>query len=103
MESFNKVKFAIGAILILGFFGYRSYIKRNPIERNVEQTEDITDKFEAMTLDIKSEYSGNSLKNGDSPFDNLNGKGKYFNTNNSLLIKNQGSSDLVIFLVEKYT
>jgi hypothetical protein len=103
MNSFNKLKLAIGAILILGFFGYRSYIKRNPVERNVEQTEDITDKFEAMTLDIKSLYSGNSLKNGDSPFDKLKGKGKYSNTTNSLLVKNRGSSDLVIFLTERYT
>lgn len=93
------------SLLIIGFIGYRSYLKRNPYDRSVDENKDIVDAIEATVTSgpIKkiSQYYGNSLKNGSSPFDNLYGKGIYTSTKNQLIVKNQGNSDLVLFLISK--
>lgn len=104
MKSTGKVVvLTILTVLIFVFFAYRSYLKRNPYYRNVEEQKDVVDMIEEVMvsgpLSEVSRYKGNRLKNGTSPFDELYGKGIYSDTKNSLLVVNQGSSDLVIFLV----
>ncbi len=93
----NGIWLAIIAFLII--MGYRSYLKRNPVEKNVDQEVEFVDKVETLVLEeIKSEYEGNQLPNGDSPFDAVYGKGKYADTKNELRVKNQSGNDVVVFL-----
>jgi len=103
MKDNKRVLIILIAILAIVFLTYRSYLKRNPIERGLEKNKDLIDKVEEIALsgplEKKSEFKGNSLENGSSPFDNLYGKGIYQNTQHSLTIKNQSSSDVVILLV----
>ena len=103
MKENKKIVIILIAILALGFIAYRSYLKRNPKEISLEENKDLIDKVEEIAvsgpLSKTTEYPGNSLENGSSPFDNLYGKGIYHDTKNSLTIKNQSSSDVVIFLV----
>ena len=98
----SKNKIYLIGILVIAFFAYRSYINRNPIEKNVDEESQIIDHIEEVVtsgpLNPKSEYLDNTLENGSSPFDRLYGKGKYSNTKHSLLVNNQGNSDVIIFL-----
>ncbi|MDX5427931.1 MAG: hypothetical protein LPK79_07495 [Bacteroidota bacterium] len=99
----RKIFYVLAGILVLGFFGYRSYIKRNPIDRSLEQNKDLTDHFEEVIssnpIQAESKYLGNSLEDGDSPFDQLYGEGLYSSTDHSLEIINKGGNDVVVFLV----
>lgn len=103
MKENRKLLLILTAILAILFFAYRSYLKRNPSEINLEQDKDYIDKFEDVAisgpLEKKSEYEGNSLDNGSSPFNPIYGKGLYRNTQHSLKIRNQGNIDVIIFLV----
>ena len=103
MKENKRILIILITILALGFIAYRSYLKRNPNEINLEEDKDLIDKVEEIAvsgpLSKTTEYPGNSLENGSSPFDKLYGKGIYHDTKNSLTAKNQSSSDVVIFLV----
>lgn len=103
MKKEHKNRLILLVILALLFFAYRSYLKRNPAEKDVSEDKEIIDKVEDIVthspLEPKSEYEGNSLANGDSPFAPIYGNGVYRDTDHSLLIKNQGSTDVVVFLV----
>lgn len=103
MKENKRILIVLIAILALGFIAYRSYLKRNPNEKNLEENIGIIDKVEEIAvsgpLSKTSEYLGNNLENGSSPFDELYGKGIYHDTQNTLSVKNQSSSDVVIFLV----
>lgn len=99
----KKISLILMGILAIGFFAYRSYLKRNPTNKNLEEERDFVDQVEniatAGPLEPESEYEGNNLKDGDSPFDVLYGKGAYSKADNSLVIKNEGNTDVVVFLV----
>jgi hypothetical protein len=77
---------------------YRSYLKRNPVERSLEQEVEFVDNVEKLVLEQDLKYKGNQLQNGSSPFDLVYGEGKYSDTDNTLRIKNQSGSDVVVFL-----
>ena len=102
MKQQTKTIFWLGLIAAIGFFAYSSYLKRNPIEKDVDYDKDIIDKVETIVVEVPdSEYLGNKLVNGSSPYDKLYGKGIYAETQNSLKIINSGSDDVVVMLIEK--
>ena len=88
-----------GNYRIYSVMAYQSYVKRNPVEKVVDREPEFVDNVEEILLDLpESEYKGNSLANGASPFEVLYGPGLNSSTDHSLTIKNQGSSDVVVFL-----
>lgn len=103
MTNKTKSYTLLVGLIALFYFSYRSYLKRNPIEKNLEEETDVVDVVEEVItsspLEPISEYQGNSLEDGASPFDALYGKGKYAKTSHSLTIKNTGNTDVVVFLV----
>lgn len=102
MKQQTKTIFWLGLIAVIGFFAYSSYLKRNPIEKDVDYDKDIIDKVETIVAEEPiSEYIGNKLENGSSPFDELYGKGVYSVTRHSLKIINSGSSDVIVMLIDK--
>lgn len=105
MQNNSKSKLLLLALLAIAFFSYRSYLKRNPVEKSLEQERDIIDKIENVVttgpLEPVSLYEGNRLENGASPFDALYGKGVYAKTQHSLTIRNTGNTDVIVFLVTR--
>ena len=102
MKQQSKIIIWLGVIAAIGIFAYSSYLKRNPIEKDVDYDKDIIDRVETMVAEEpESEYLGNKLENGSSPFDQLYGEGVYSNTRHSLKIINSGSSDVIVMLIEK--
>ena len=102
MKQQTKTIFWLGLLALIGLFSYSSYLKRNPIEKDVDYDKDIIDKVERIVAEEpESKYLGNKLKNGASPYDKLYGKGVYSKTENSLKITNNGSSDVIVMLIEK--
>jgi hypothetical protein len=102
MKQQNKIIIWLGLIVAIGIFAYSSYLKRNPIEKDVDYDKDLIDKVEVIVAEEpESEYLGNKLENGVSPYDELYGKGVYADTENSLTIINQGSDDVIVMLLEK--
>lgn len=106
-QNKNYTPLILVGILAIAFFAYRSYLNRNPVEKNVDEEVETIDQIEEIIssgpLSPKSEYLDNSLENGTSPFDKLYGKGKYSKTKHSLLVNNQGNSDVIIFLIDLKT
>jgi hypothetical protein len=99
MKSVVKNGFWLAIIAFILVMGYRSYLKRNPVEKHVDQDIEMVDHVEAMVLEEpESEYNGNQLTNGSSPFDKVYGSGLTSNTSNTLLVKNQSGSDVIVFL-----
>lgn len=102
MKQQTKTIFWLGLIASISFFAYSSYLKRNPIEKAVDYDKDIIDKVETVVVEEPvSEFLGNMLKNGASPYDELYGKGVYSETQHSLKIINSGSTDVIVMLIEK--
>lgn len=100
MKHRIKAIFWLVLIAAIGIFAYRSYLKRNPIEKDVDYDTDMVDEVETIVAEEpESKYLGNQLQNGDSPFDILYGKGLYADTENSLKIINSGSDDVIIMLI----
>lgn len=93
----NGIWLAVIAFLVV--MGYRSYLKRNPVERNVDQDVEFVDEVETLVHEApESKYKGNQLQNGSSPFDAVYGKGEYADTDNNLSVKNQSGNDVIVFL-----
>lgn len=103
MQNQSKSRLIFIALLAIAFFSYRSYLKRNPVKKSLEEKRDLVDRLEDVVtsgpLEPESPYKGNRLENGASPFDALYGKGAYSKSQHSLTIKNTGSSDVIVFLV----
>ncbi|MGY5846607.1 hypothetical protein ACW6QP_04245 [Salegentibacter sp. HM20] len=99
MNNNSKNFIWLGIIAFILVMGYQSYVKRNPVEKAVDSEPEFVDNVEEILLDLpESEYKGNSLTNGASPFGILYGPGKHSPTDHTLTIRNQGSSDVVVFL-----
>jgi len=92
-------------LVALSFFAYRSYLKRNPENRSLETEKDLISQVEDIAvsgpLEKHSEYEGNRLTDGASPFDNVYGRGRYADTQHSLRVNNRGNRDVVVFLVSE--
>ncbi|WP_026809547.1 hypothetical protein [Arenibacter latericius] len=102
MKQQTKTIFWLGLIAVTGIFAYSSYLKRNPIEKDVDYDKDIIDKVETIVVEKPvSEYLGNKLENGASPYDVLYGQSVYAETRHSLKIINNGSTDVIVMLIEK--
>lgn len=102
MKQGTKTIFWLGLIAAIAIFAYSSYLKRNPIEKDIDYDNDIIDKVENIVAEVPvSEYLGNKLENGASPYDELYGKGVYAETRHSLKITNSGSTDVIVMLIEK--
>jgi len=103
MKHLRSPRFILVALIALGFFAYRSYLKRNPQDRSLETDKDFISEVEEIAvsgpLAKSSEYEGNRLMDGNSPFDNVYGRGIYNDTQHSLRVNNRGNRDVVIFLV----
>src|SRR6056297_2512544 len=99
MNNTSKNFIWLGIIAFIAVMAYQSYVKRNPVDKVVDSEPEFVDNVEEIILDLpESEYKGNSLSNGTSPFEILYGPGQHSSTDHSLTIKNQGSSDVVVFL-----
>jgi len=99
MNSTSKSFIWLGLIAFIAIMAYQSYIKRNPIVKNIDQDTEFVDNIESIVIEKPdSEYPGNQLNNGESPFDVVYGKGFTANTDHTLTIKNQSASDVVVFL-----
>jgi Tfp pilus assembly major pilin PilA len=99
MNNTSKSFIWLGLIAFIAIMAYQSYIKRNPIIKNIDQDKEFVDNIESIVLEKpESEYPGNQLNNGESPFDVVYGKGFTANTDHTLTIKNQSASDVVVFL-----
>ncbi|MCZ2845122.1 MAG: hypothetical protein O2U61_01270 [Candidatus Bathyarchaeota archaeon] len=93
----NGIWLAIIAFIVL--MAYRSYLKRNPVEKDVDQDTEMVDHVESFVLEEpESEFKGNQLLNGSSPFDKVYGDGQFSDNSNTLLVKNQSGSDVIVFL-----
>lgn len=104
MKQQTKTVFWLGLIAAIGLFAYSSYLKRNPIDKSVDYDKDIIDRVETIVAEEpESEYLGNILENGASPYDELYGKGVYSKAENSLKIINKGADDVIVMLIEKST
>ena len=76
MKQQTKTVFWLGLIAAIGLFAYSSYLKRNPIDKSVDYDKDIIDRVETIVAEEpESEYLGNKLENGASPYDELYGNG----------------------------
>lgn len=99
MKESNKTVIWLVLIAIIGLLAYSSYIKRNPVIKNVDEKKDIVDEVEAIILETKTEYSRNQLENGISPYDIIYGKGLYVDSENSLKIINESFNDVIVMLI----
>ena len=89
----------LAIIAFIAIMAYRSYLKRNPVEKDVDQDTEMVDHVESMVLEEpESEFKGNQLHNGASPFDKVYGDGQFSDNSNTLLVKNQSDSDVIVFL-----
>lgn len=100
MKLFNKPQFWIATVAIILFLLYKSYLKRNPYEKDLDYQEDLVDEVEDIIEKPVSAFLGNQLENGASPYDVIYQKGIYHNTKNSLTINNTSNLDVVVLLVE---
>lgn len=99
MNNTSKNFIWLGLLVFIALMAYQSYLKRNPVVRDVDEEKEFVDSFEETVLEKpESEFKGNQLENGASPFDIIYGKGLSSSTDNTLTIKNQGSNDVVVFL-----
>jgi len=107
MKGISKIYLVFLGIFFIGFLFYRSYLKRNPNEKELQEKVDVIDNLEDVVtyspIEPISEHRGNQLENGSSPFSSIYGNGIYESTDHSLLIRNKGNSDVVVFLVERGT
>lgn len=79
----------LAIIAFIAVMAYRSYLKRNPVEKQVDQDKEMVDHVEEMVLKKpESEFKGNQLPNGSSPFDKVYGEGYYSDNSNTLLVRN---------------
>ncbi len=89
----------LAIIAFIAVMAYRSYLKRNPVEKQVDQDKEIVDHVEEMVLNKpESRFKDHQLPNGSSPFDNVYGDGQFSNNSNTLLVRNQSGSDVIVFL-----
>ena len=99
MKNTSKSFIWLGLLVFIAIMAYQSYLKRNPIIKDVDNDTEFVDNIESIVLEKpKTQYPGNHLNNGESPFDVVYGKGFTANTDHTLTIKNQSSSDVVVFL-----
>lgn len=99
MKSTSKNFIWFGIIAFIAIVAYQSYLKRNPIIKDVDEKPDFVDTVENIVVEeAESEYLGNQLNNGESPFSSIYGENLTANNDNTLTIKNQSSSDVVVLL-----
>ena len=100
MKENKRTIILLGIIAFIALFSYKSYIKRNPIEKDIDQKKDFIEQVETIVAEKpKSKYNGNHLENGTSTFDVIYGKGIYSKTSNFLKVINNSSNDVVVILV----
>ena len=88
MNNTSKNFIWLGIIAFIAVMAYQSYVKRNPVEKVVDRETEFVDNVEEILLDLpESEYKGNSLANGASPFEVLYGRRLNSSTDHSLTIK----------------
>ncbi|GGG23190.1 hypothetical protein GCM10011532_02890 [Christiangramia forsetii] len=79
---------------------YQSYLKRNPVEKSVDQEEKFVDQVETIIQEEpESEFLGNQLNNGESPYNSIYGEPEIEVNDNTLTIKNQSMTDVVVMLM----
>ncbi len=99
MKNTSKSFIWFGIIAFIAIVAYQSYLKRNPIIKDVDEELDFVDNVENIVVEEpESEFLGNQLSNGESPFSAIYGEGLSDKNDNTLTIKNQSSSDVVVLL-----
>ncbi len=86
MKNTSKSFIWFGIIAFIAIVAYQSYLKRNPLTKDVDEKLDFVDALENIVVEEpESEYLGHQLTNGESPFSSIYGENLTANNDKSKL------------------
>ena len=104
-RSIKLIGFA--AVIAIGVFikqVYRPGLESQvPLKKSEKVQDDNPDLSKSNPAAKTENYSIRVLSNGDSPYDNYFGAGRYEETRNSVLVKASANSDVVFILIDVYS
>lgn len=99
MNSTSKNFIWLGIIAFVAVMAYQSYLKRNPVEKSVDKDVEFVHQVETIIQKKPvSQYLGNQLTNGESPFNIIYGDAEIAQNDNTLTIRNQSATDVIVLL-----